>query len=111
MNSSRLAILAMEKIRTEYIAVRDTVHVADSVYVEVPIESKTYEDSTYRAQVSGWHPSLDWIEVYQKTTTITNYIERPAPRWSFGITAGPAVVYDGSFHGGIGVALGLNYRF
>ena len=85
----------------------------DTAYVEVavPIEVKTYEESTYRAQVSGFRPQLDWIEVYQRTQTITQYIEHKAPRWSFGITAGPGVLYDGKVHAGIGIVAGLQYRF
>ena len=53
----------------------------DTAFVEipVPVEVKTYADSTYRAQVSGYRPSLDWIEVYQRTQTITNYV--PSPVW------------------------------
>ena len=100
-----------EKIRTEFVAVHDTLRVRDTLYMAVPIEAKVYADSTYRAQVSGWRPSLDWIEVYARTQTITQYIDHPAPRWSFGVTAGPGVVWDGGFHGGLGIVAGLSYRF
>lgn len=100
-----------EKIRTEFVAVHDTLRVRDTLYMAVPIEAKVYADSTYRAQVSGWQPSLDWIEVYQRTQTITQYIDRPAPRWSFGVTAGPGVVWDGGFHCGLGIVAGISYRF
>lgn len=56
--------------------IRDTlVHsdtiIHDSVNVIVPITQKKYEDSTYTAWVSGFKPSLDSINVYRKTTTIT----------------------------------------
>ena len=47
----------------------------DTVLVQVPIEEKTYQDSTYKCQISGYKPSLDWIEVYSPTTTITQ-VER-----------------------------------
>ena len=87
----------------------------DTAFVEipVPVEIKTYADSTYRAQVSGYRPSLDWIEVHQRTTTITQYIDHPAPRWSFGVSAGPGVFVDftGTIHVGGGIVAGVQYRF
>jgi hypothetical protein len=97
--------------RVEYLAVTDTIRVADSVFVEVPIEVRQYADSTYRAQVSGWHPSLDWIEVYARTQTITSTIVKEAPRWSLGVTAGPGLLYDGNLHAGVGIVAGVQYRF
>lgn len=56
----------------------------DTAFVEipVPIETRLYrdeKDSTYVAQVSGFHPSLDWIEVRQKTAYID--IPIPTPVW------------------------------
>lgn len=85
----------------------------DTAFVEipVPIEVKTYADSTYRAQVSGYRPSLDWIEVYQRTQTITQYIDHPAPRWSFGVTGGLGVVWSDGMRIGPGIVAGLQYRF
>ena len=97
--------------RVEYLAVTDTIRVADSVFVAVPIEVRQYTDSTYRAQVSGWHPSLDWIEVYARTQTITSTIVKEAPRWSLGVTAGPGLLYDGNLHAGLGIVAGVQYRF
>ena len=55
---------------------RDTVQLwspyeQDSVKVELPYIRKEYQDSTYRAWVSGFQDvNLDSIEVYQKTKTI-----------------------------------------
>ena len=97
--------------RVEYLAVTDTIRVADSVFVEVPIEVRQYADSTYRAQVSGWHPSLDWIEVYARTQSITSTIVKEAPRWSLGVTAGPGLLYDGNLHAGLGIVAGVQFRF
>lgn len=39
--------------------------------VEVDIETKVYEDSTYKAQISGFKADLDWIQVYPRTEYIT----------------------------------------
>ena len=97
--------------RVEYLAVTDTIRVADSVFVAVPIEVRQYADSTYRAQVSGWHPSLDWIEVFARTQTITSTIVKEAPRWSLGVTAGPGLLYDGNLHAGVGIVAGVQFRF
>lgn len=46
-----------------------------AVVIPIPMETKTYRDSTYEAQVSGYNPSLDWIKVYQRTA----YINTPIP--------------------------------
>ena len=41
----------------------DTVR--DSIPVIIPIERKEYRTADYRAVVSGYKPSLDYMEVYQ----------------------------------------------
>lgn len=66
---------------------------ADSVAVEIAIETRLYEDSLYRAQVSGpavagYHPTLDWIETYSRTQTITR-----TRRNRFAVTAGVGAAY------------------
>lgn len=76
-------------------AVRDTVRdsliykdtlVHDSVNVILPITQKKYEDSTYTAWVSGFHPNLDSINIYRKTVNKT-ITEKPS-RLGIGITGG-----------------------
>lgn len=73
--------------------VRDTLRYAcgDSVEVEIPIEQKTYGDSTYRAWVSGYRARLDSIMILRRT----DVVREPLPdadsrtrRWSVGIGAG-----------------------
>ena len=78
---------------------RDTVQVwrpyeHDSVQVELPYIQKEYQDSTYRAWVSGYQDvNLDSIQVYQKnifteinnTKYVTKYKNRP---FSLGIQVG-----------------------
>lgn len=69
--------------------------VADSVAVEVQIETRTYRDSLLTAQVSGpvvgdYRPTLDWYEVYSHTRTITNTVTK---RSRFAVTAGAGVAW------------------
>lgn len=51
----------------------DIIITEDSLVV-LPMQTKTYEDSDYRCQVSGYKPNLDWIEVYPKTVTVKEKI-------------------------------------
>ena len=68
-----------EKDRPVYIPVHDTTTIHDSTYIVMPREVKQYRDSTYMAQVSGVDPALDWISVFQKTTTITQTVVEKVP--------------------------------
>lgn len=56
---------------TMYYAVHDTTRVKDTLYVALPREEKTYQGEDYLARISGFQPSLDYIETYPKTTYIT----------------------------------------
>lgn len=67
----------------------------DSVQIALEVQTRTYEDSLYRAQVSGpvvgeLGPSLDWIEVYNRTHTITR---TQTKRHRFALTAGVGAAY------------------
>ena len=59
-------------VDTMYYAVHDTTRINDTLYVALPREEKTYKGEDYLARVSGYMPSLDYIETYPKTTVITN---------------------------------------
>lgn len=104
----------------KYIFRTDTVRLVtverDTVTAEIPIERHVYaEDSLYRAVVTGYRASLDSLVVWPKTTTITidRTVREQAPRWSFGATAGPAVLVSpsGRLHAGAGIAVGISCRF
>lgn len=97
-------------VDTMLVPVTTIVNIHDTLFLPLPREQKVYQDSTYRAVVSGFRPSLDEISVYSTTQVITKTIVQAPPRWCFSATAGPALVYDGSFHPGIGVAVGFSYR-
>lgn len=62
--------------------------VGDSVDVVLPITQKVYEDSTFRAYVSGYRPALDSIEIYRKSETIYIKSSTKPKRWSLGFQAG-----------------------
>jgi len=81
----------------------------DTVWVDLPREAKVYQDSTYRAVVSGFRPSLDTISIYRQKeiVTVTNNVRIPPPRWSWGVQAGVGV-HQGGVSPYIGV--GIQYR-
>lgn len=67
------------------------VIINDSVDVKIDIETVIYEDTTYRAQISGprigqYGPQLDWVQSYQKTITQT-----VTKKSRFAVTAGVGV--------------------
>lgn len=86
----------------------DTIHVGDTVVMR---EQAVYEDSLYRAWVSGYRPRLDSIEVYPKTVyqTVTNDIYHTIipkkKRWGLGLQAGYG--YPGGFYVGGGISYNL----
>lgn len=80
----------------------------DSIAMTLEIETRLYEDSLYRAQVSGpavagYRPTLDWIETYSRTQTITQ------PRRNrFAVTAGVGAAYTPrGFQPTVGVQVGV----
>lgn len=95
---------------TLLVAVSDTVRVRDTVYVSLPREERVYEGDDYRAQVSGYRPALDWIEVYPETRIVTNAASAPAKRWGIGIQAGyGAYVSEGQARLAPYVGVGVSY--
>lgn len=63
-------------IDTVYIAieVHDTTTINDTLYMRLEFETKTYKGENYLAKVSGYNPSLYYIEVYPKTKVIKESI-------------------------------------
>lgn len=95
-------------IRTDTLtlALTDTIVKNDSIIVTLPVERKVYEDSLYRAVISGIHPSLDTISVRSTYRTVTVTRDR-MPRLTFGIQAGGG--FDGkSIRPYIGVGVQYN---
>jgi hypothetical protein len=57
---------------TMLVKVRDTVTIHDTTYVVLNKEVKEYRGESYYAVVSGYQPSLDFIEVYPETKVVTS---------------------------------------
>ena len=108
------------EVRTDTVrlALVDSSHttvIRDSADVEVPITQKVYEDSTYRAVISGFRANLDSLWVYNtiKEITVTKTVKMPPKHWGLGVTAGPSLLVTprGDVKGGLGVTAGLTYNF
>ena len=79
------------------IEIKDTIYIhSDSIEqsgdsILLPRETKTYEDSTYKAVVSGYKPSLDTLMVFPNTIYITTEKVREIEkkdRFSWGLQLG-----------------------
>lgn len=97
------------------VRVRDTVSVRDTLYISLPREVKVYEDERYRAEVSGYRPSLDRIDIYQQTQIVEKEIVRTVDgkkhtRWGVGITAGYGVTMGRQPTVSPYVGVGINYN-
>ena len=76
-----------EVIDTMLVVLRDTVRLHDTLFVSLPLERKVYASDEYYAEVSGYRPSLDYIEVFPKTRIITNTIQPVTNRNALSIGA------------------------
>ena len=62
-------------VDTMLVVLRDTIRIHDTLFLSLPLEKKIYGNSEYYAEVSGYRPSLDYIEVFPKTKVITKTIQ------------------------------------
>ena len=104
--------------RTEYVFVRDSVRVQvhDTLYISLPRQMRVYEDSLYRAEVSGYEPSLDRIEIYAPTRVVTKteqqvvHVKKPS-RWGMGVQVGYGInIYNGIPQCAPYVGVGVSYN-
>lgn len=69
----------------------------DTTFVQLPKERKEYSGKDYRAIVSGYQPSLDQIQVFPETKTVTKIFSAPSRKrhyWSVGIQAGYGITFQ-----------------
>lgn len=69
----------------------DTVR--EPIFVPIPVTQKEYLTDDYHAWVSGYNPSLDSIDVFQKTIYITEKVK--TRRWGIGLTTGYGIGRNG----------------
>lgn len=93
--------------------VRDTLYSVDSILVpvDVPIETKVYQDSNYRAVISGYRPQLDTISIFNKNQIHTiNKITYKTKRINFS----PSIGFGYGMFGkkfDMYVGFSINYNF
>lgn len=86
----------------------DTIRIGDTV---VHREQAYYEDSLYRAWVSGYRPRLDSLQIFPKTVyqTVTNDIYHTITprkkRWGLGMQVGYG--YPSGIYAGVGVSYNI----
>lgn len=86
----------------------DTIHIGDTV---VRREQAYYEDSLYRAWVSGYRPRLDSLQIFPRTVyqNVTNDIYHTIvpkkKRFGLGLQAGYS--YPGGWYLGAGISCNL----
>ncbi|GAA6255124.1 hypothetical protein F070042J6_09760 [Bacteroides sp. f07] len=91
-----------------FIQLKDTIHIGDTV---VQREQAYYEDSLYRAWVSGYRPRLDSLQIFPKTVyqNVTNDIYHTIipkkKRFGLGLQAGYS--YPDGAYWGIGISYNL----
>lgn len=94
-------------IETMLVAVRDTIVKNDTTYIPLPRESRTYGDDRFTAVVSGYKPSLDRLDIYIESQTVTKYLipEPKKPKMNY-LALGAEVAYVG----GLSIPIYLEYE-
>ena len=95
-------------VDTMYVAIADTISIRDTTFVILPRTQQLYQDSLYRAWISGYKPQLDSIEVYTPTKYITKTITEKPKKWHIGVQAGYGASKEGlSPYIGVGLTYSL----
>lgn len=104
-------IVLKTQMDTIWQSVQEFVEVHDTLYVPLVRERVVYQDTAYRAVVSGVRPSLDELEIYQRERIVTVQTEhtiREKSRWGVGVQVGAGVNAQGQVQPYLG--LGVSYN-
>lgn len=105
--------ISQKVVDTIFIAIKDTLRVNDTLYQIVPKTQRKYaKKDSYEAWVSGYKPSLDSINVFNKTITetITNTIKTKPSRFGVGVMGGYGLGLSKTIKPTPFVGIGLYYR-
>lgn len=99
------------ELRVDTVFLSDTIREKD--YVLLPITSKVFSDAGYKLQISGYNPTLDWVEVYAKKEHVINTVTRvetvyKTKRWGLGVQLGIGTYDFKSLHPYIGIGISYN---
>lgn len=85
----------------------------DSAEVIIPIEQRVYEDSLYKAYVSGYKPSLDSLFIYprKETITIANKTYHKPRRFGIGVQVGYGAMIGEQTRFAPYIGVGISYNF
>lgn len=93
--------------------IKDTLYNTDSVpvLVDIPIETKVYADSNYRAVISGYRPQLDTISIFNKNQIqYINKITYKTKRINFSPSIGFGYgMFNRKFDMYVGFSIGYNF--
>lgn len=105
-------LLLASRFADDTIPVADTVHIKDTVEVEVPLIFQRYTGDNYDIGVSGFRTELEYVKVYSETRVITKGYAIEPKRWGFGISIGPSILVtpSGNFNAGLGITGGFYLR-
>lgn len=98
------------RVRTDTVTLHED---GDTVRIPIPIDRYLFtDDTTYRAEISGFNVSLDKLDVYNRTIERTVTLERimkPKPkRWGLGLQAGYGINTSGQLNPYFGVGVSFN---
>lgn len=85
-------LMYVDRTETELISESPIIIHEDSL--EIPIETKVYENEKYKAVVEGYHPKLKDLEIYSEQIRIRQPVVIHSSKWSIGVTGGLVVTED-----------------
>ena len=92
-------VMEIEKkvVDTILVAIKDTIILNDTTYIQLPREQKIYTGENYKAWVSGYRPKLDSLNIYQKTIIkeVTNNIKIQPRKFGVGVMGGYGMTKEG----------------
>lgn len=77
--------------------ITDTITInSEPILVELPLEEATYKTDTFKAVITGVHPKLEYIEIYQNNKIINKEITKyknDYSRHSIGLNIGASAIW------------------